>query len=187
MTVLKELFGIINENTKKEGYYKQKPRHKALHDQLILKKGGGHYSEKLDYKRAKEKQKFRKRLMTEIYVGGVTTGGKKHIHHLELKLDTDEIQAMIDALEKHADEKLEKLQHFLKNLYARTKKKKEDNASLSEAVQRFDLPVKGWFVASKKTGEIVSNRFDTKEDTQKHLMTPVFKNHQDFEVKYFEE
>lgn len=33
---------------------------KALNAALVAKKGGGHYSEKSDYKRAKEKQKFLK-------------------------------------------------------------------------------------------------------------------------------
>lgn len=184
MMILKELFGIINEKTKKEVPFK--PRHKALHDVMVSKKGGGHYSEKLDYKRAKEKQKFRKELMAEVHVSGITAGGKKRIHQLELKLDTEELQIMADALEKHADKKLEKLQQFLKNLYARAAKK-EEQAPLSEVAQRFNLPVKGWFVVVKKTGELASKPFDTKEEAQKHLMTNMFKNHHEFEVKFFDE
>jgi len=39
-----------------------KARNKQLHDTLMAKKGGSHYSEKHDYKRAKEKQKFQKQM-----------------------------------------------------------------------------------------------------------------------------
>ena len=39
-----------------------KARNKALNDALMATKSGGHYSEKSDYKRAKEKAKLRKQL-----------------------------------------------------------------------------------------------------------------------------
>lgn len=38
------------------------PRAKQLHDVLMTKKGGSHYNPKTDYKRSKEKAKFRKEL-----------------------------------------------------------------------------------------------------------------------------
>lgn len=38
------------------------PRAKHLADVMKTRKGGGHYSEKMDYKRSKEKQKFRKEM-----------------------------------------------------------------------------------------------------------------------------
>lgn len=41
------------------------PRAKHLHDVMMGRKGGGHYSEKTDYKRAKEKQKLHKEMRDE--------------------------------------------------------------------------------------------------------------------------
>lgn len=42
-----------------------KLRNKELHDKLMSKRGGSHYTEKTDYKRSKEKAKFRKQLREE--------------------------------------------------------------------------------------------------------------------------
>ena len=49
--------------------------------------------------------------------------------------------------------------------------------------QRFGEPIDGWFVVSKKTGELVSRPFASKDEAQKHLMTKMFANHQDFKVE----
>jgi hypothetical protein len=51
---------LVESKTKKEA--PKPPRQKHLHDVMAGRKGGGHYSEKIDYKRAKEKQKFHKDL-----------------------------------------------------------------------------------------------------------------------------
>lgn len=53
---------------------------------------------------------------------------------------------------------------------------------------RFEEPMTGWKIVSKKDDSVVKgHKFDSKEAAQKHLMTKMFANHQDYKVVSFGE
>lgn len=52
---------------------------------------------------------------------------------------------------------------------------------LREATNRFDEPLTGWHIINKKTNQHIKS-FETKDAAQKHLMTKMFHNHQDFKI-----
>jgi hypothetical protein len=58
-----------------------------------------------------------------------------------------------------------------------------------EAINRFDEPLTGYHIVSRKTGNPVMNTpsFETKEQAQKYLMTKMFANHQDYKVVHTSE
>lgn len=60
---------LVESRTNKDAPVVAKPRAKQLHDNLASKKGGGHYTEKSDYKRAKETQKFRRERSMHEWMG----------------------------------------------------------------------------------------------------------------------
>lgn len=51
--------------------------------------------------------------------------------------------------------------------------------------EHFGEPLKGWYVVHKDNGQISSKAFKTKDEAQKYLMTKMFANHHNFEVKNF--
>lgn len=51
---------------------------------------------------------------------------------------------------------------------------------------RFDDALNGWYIVNKKTEQVLPTKFKTQDDAQKHLMTKMFANHQNFTVKMFE-
>ena len=59
-------YGIVYVNEAKKENPTIKPRNKHLNDILMSKKGGKHYSEKTDYKRAAEKQKAKKQINRDL-------------------------------------------------------------------------------------------------------------------------
>lgn len=52
---------------------------------------------------------------------------------------------------------------------------------------RFEEPVSGYRIVNKKNGQAHPGKFASKDAAQKHLMTKMFANHQDYEVKSFDE
>lgn len=60
--IVKAKSRVLREAKKNKPEVPSAPRAKHLHDILASRKAGGHYTEKSDYKRSKEKQKFRKEL-----------------------------------------------------------------------------------------------------------------------------
>ena len=51
---------------------------------------------------------------------------------------------------------------------------------------RFDEPLTGWRIASKKNDSVVGPKFSSKDEAQKYLMTKMFANHQDYKVVSFD-
>lgn len=66
-----------------------------------------------------------------------------------------------------------------------TKSKKEDSPEVTDE-SRFDDPLTGWHIVYRKSQDPVHNTpsFGTREQAQKYLMTQMFANHQDYEVKH---
>lgn len=52
---------------------------------------------------------------------------------------------------------------------------------------RFDEPLSGWRIVDKKHGQARPEKFASKDDAQKYLMSKLFANHQDYEIKSFNE
>jgi hypothetical protein len=52
---------------------------------------------------------------------------------------------------------------------------------------RFEEPLSGYRIVSKQSGQVRPEKFASKDEAQKYLMTKLFANHQDYEVKSFDE